>query len=194
MISAKFGHILDKPLAPLVRRFDLNPNHLTVTGFFITIMAAVIIPHHLVGGGLLIILGGIFDILDGVVARIKGKETDFGAFLDSVLDRFSDAAIFLAIAWRMYLLGNLAGAVLSVVTLTGALLISYTRARAEGLGKKCSTGLMERTERIVLIAFGCLADLLMPILWFLAVLTFYTVMQRIFHVWKSTHQPASPAK
>jgi len=194
MISAKFGHLLDKPLAPLVRHLNLSPNHLTLTGFFITVMAAVAIPHHLAGGGLLIILGGVFDILDGVAARIKGKETDFGAFLDSVLDRFSDAAIFLAIGWRMYLLDSINGAALSMVTLTGALLISYTRARAEGIGKKCSTGLMERTERIVLIAFGCLADLLTPILWLLAVLTFYTVIQRIFHVWQATRRPAEPAQ
>lgn len=192
MISAKFGHILDKPLTPLVRRLNLSPNHLTLTGFLITVTAAGAIPHHPAGGGLLIILGGIFDIMDGVVARIKGKETEFGAFLDSVLDRFSDAAIFLAIGWRMYLLDNITGAALSMVTLTGALLISYTRARAEGIGKKCSTGLMERTERIILIAFGCLADLLTPILWILAVLTFYTVIQRIFHVWKATRQPAEP--
>ena len=190
MISAKFGHLLDKPLSPMVRRFNLSPNSLTLTGFLITIAAAVAIPHYLVVGGLLIILGGLFDILDGIVARINGKETEFGAFLDSVLDRFSDAAIFLAIGWRMYLLDNITGAALSMITLTGALLISYTRARAEGIGKKCSTGLMERTERIVLIAFGCLADLLTPILWLLAILTFYTVIQRIFHVWKETRQPA----
>lgn len=189
MISAKFGHLLDKPLSPLVRRFNLSPNSLTLTGFLITVAAAVAIPRHLIVGGLLIILGGLFDILDGIVARIKGKETEFGAFLDSVLDRFSDAAIFLAIGWRMYLLDNITGAALSMITLTGALLISYTRARAEGIGKKCSTGLMERTERIVLITFGCLADLLTPILWLLAILTFYTVVQRIFHVWKETRQP-----
>lgn len=194
MISAKFGHVLDKPLAPLVRRLSLSPNHLSLTGFLITVAAAVAIPHHLVGGGLLIILGGGFDIMDGVVARINGKETVFGAFLDSVLDRFSDAAIFLAIGWRMYLLDDIVGAALSMVTLTGALLISYARARAEGLGQKCSTGLMERTERIVLIAFGCLADLLAPILWLLAVLTFYTVIQRIFYVWKTTRRPAGPTR
>lgn len=186
MISAKFGHILDKPLTSLVRGININPNILTITGFLVTILAALVIPFHMRLGALLIFVGGCFDILDGAVARTQGRATDFGAFLDSVLDRISDAALFLAISWHFHVAGNTTIAVISVMSMIGALMISYTRARAEGIGKKCSAGLMERTERIVLLTIACLTGFLAPILWIMLVLTWITVIQRIHFVWNIT--------
>ena len=91
MICSRFGHFLDRPLTPLIKKIQLNPNTLTITGFVITAIAAFVIPHNLKLGGLLILAGGLFDALDGIVARVQNKTTRFGAFLDSVLDRYSDA-------------------------------------------------------------------------------------------------------
>jgi phosphatidylglycerophosphate synthase len=184
MLSARLGHFLDRPLSSITKYIPLSPNTLTIVGFFITVIAALVIPHNLRIGGLLILIGGIFDMLDGIVARTKGKTTKFGAFIDSVLDRYSDAFIFLAIAWYLAEKGNHAGAFLSLGTLIGAFLISYTRARAEGLGETCHTGIMERPERIVLLAFAAITGWLLPVLWIMLVLTHITVVQRIYYVWK----------
>jgi phosphatidylglycerophosphate synthase len=142
------------------------------------------IPRNIRLGGILILIGGIFDVLDGIVARSRGKTTEFGAFLDSVLDRYSDAFLFLAIAWYFLDRDNLIGIYVSLGTLLGAFLISYTRARAEGLGKSCHTGVMERPERILLLAFAAITGWLLPVLWIMLVLTHITVIQRIYHVWK----------
>jgi phosphatidylglycerophosphate synthase len=184
MLSAKLGHFLDSPLSPIVKRIPLSPNILTIIGFLITIIAALVIPHSIKLGGILILIGGMFDMLDGIVARTRGETTRFGAFLDSVLDRYSDAFLFLAIAWYLAEKGNHTGAFLSLGTLVGAFLISYTRARAEGLGESCHTGIMERPERIILLIFGTITELLVPVLWIMLILTHITVIQRIYHVWR----------
>jgi phosphatidylglycerophosphate synthase len=186
MLSAKVGHALDAPLGPLARRVPLNPNVLTVTGFFMMAGAAVVIPFSLRLGGLLIILGGLFDMFDGIVARTNGKATRFGAFLDSVLDRYSDAFLFLSIAYYCAANSNLTGAFLSLGTLVGAFIISYARAKAEGLGESCHTGIMERAERIILLVIATLTGWIMPVLWIMFPLTHITVIQRVYHVRKLT--------
>jgi phosphatidylglycerophosphate synthase len=190
MLSAKLGHFLDIPLAPLVKRIPFSPNVLTITGFLVTCVAAVAISHNVRLGGILILVGGAFDIVDGVVARTGGKATRFGAFLDSVLDRYSDAFLFLALAWYFSARGDYAGAFLSLVTLIGAFLISYARARAEGLGESCHVGIMERPERIILLIFGCFTGWLLPVMWVMATLTHITVIQRIYHVRKKMKEKA----
>lgn len=184
MLSAKLGHFLDRPLSPLIKRIPLNPNILTITGFMITAFAALILPHNLKLGGLLILVGSLFDMLDGIVARINNKATRFGAFLDSVLDRYSDAFLFLSITWYLAERGNHTGAFLSLGTLVGAFLISYARARAEGLGETCHTGIMERPERLILLIFATLTGWLAPVLWIMLILTHITVVQRVYHVWR----------
>jgi len=184
MLGARFGHFLDKPLTPFIRNISLNPNILTVTGFVITAGAALVLLYNTSLAGLLIIAGGLLDMLDGVVARVNNRETRFGAFLDSLLDRYSDAFLFLSVAWYLAAKGNHQGAFLSLGTLVGAFLISYARARAEGLGESCYTGIMERPERIMLLAFAALTGWFVPILWIMLVLTHITVIQRAYHVWK----------
>jgi len=185
MLSAKLGHVLDAPLSAVARRIPVSPNVLTVTGFLVTLGAAFMIPHNLRLGGLLILIGGIFDMLDGISARTSGRATKFGAFLDSVLDRYSDAALFLAIAWYLAGNNNHTGAFISFGTFVGAFLISYARARAEGLGESCHMGLLERPERIILLIFATLTGWLVPVLWVMLVLTHITVFQRIYHVWRA---------
>lgn len=184
MLSSKFGHFLDKPLAPLFRKINLSPYFFTITGFVITFFAAFSIQFSARLAGMLILLGGFFDMLDGIAARINNKATKFGAFFDSVTDRYSDSLVFVSIAWYLISKNELTAAYVAVATLVGALIISYVKARAEGLGETCDVGLMERPERIILIAFALLTNLLVPVLWIMFALTHLTVAQRGYHVWK----------
>jgi phosphatidylglycerophosphate synthase len=184
MIGAKFGKFLDRPLFPLTRALPLSPNTLTVIGFLITAAAALVLTRNLFWGGILILCGSFFDLLDGAVARATDRVTEFGAFLDSILDRYSDALLFMALAWFMWSRGNTTGALLSLGSLLGAYGISYARARAEGLGMECRTGVLERPERIVLLIFGTLTGWIMPVLWVLFVGTQVTVIQRVVNVYR----------
>lgn len=184
MIGAKFGHFLDKPLMPIFKRLNVNPNILTIIGFLITTLAAIVIPRNLILGGILILAGGVFDMLDGIVARVNNKVTEFGAFIDSVLDRYSDAFLLFGFSWYFFKDGSILGVLLSIGVLVGAMIISYTKARAEGLGKECHTGFMERPERIILLAFGAISGWVLPVMWLMLIFTHATVIQRIYHVWK----------
>ncbi|MCK5512635.1 MAG: CDP-alcohol phosphatidyltransferase family protein [Thermodesulfovibrionia bacterium] len=184
MLDSKFGHFLDKPLFPLAKKVKINPNFITITGFLITTVAAITIPYNLSLGGILILIGGLFDMSDGIIARANGRTTDFGAFLDSVLDRYSDSFLLLSFWWYFFKTGSIPGMLLSAGTLIGTLLISYTKARAEGLGRDCHTGLMERPERIIFMIFGAFTGLMLHIMWILFILTHVTVIQRILHVKK----------
>lgn len=186
MISAKFGHLLDKPLAPVAKLISISPNVLSFTGFAVTLAAAMLIPFNTTAGGLVVLIGGSFDLLDGVVARTNGKDTKFGALLDSTLDRYADAALFLSIIWLFFKEDNLIGIFFTICGLVGAFLVSYVRARAEGLGVACNVGLMERPERILLLAAGCLTGMLFPVILVLFLLSHVTVLQRVVYVYSKT--------
>jgi phosphatidylglycerophosphate synthase len=173
---------MDRHLAIVARRLDLNPNLVTTAGLAVTAVAAVVLVQDLFIGGLIVMLAAFLDVLDGAVARAHNRATRFGAFLDSVLDRYADALILLGLAGHFYRTGSFTGIALSLGTLVGALLVSYTRARAEGLGGSCHTGLMERAERILLIVFGALTGWMLPVMWILCILTHVTVLQRIWYV------------
>lgn len=183
MLSNQFGHFLDRPLSPLARKVTVHPHIITIAGFLITALAAAVVTQNLFLGGILILLGGLFDLFDGIVARVNNKTTNFGAFLDSVMDRYSDSFLLIGFAWYFFLNGSAQGMLLSLGTLAGTLIISYAKARAEGLGKQCRSGLMERPERIILMVFGTLTGWVLPVMWILLVLTHLTVLQRIYHVW-----------
>jgi phosphatidylglycerophosphate synthase len=186
MLSNKFGHLFDKPLQGIAQKIPFSPNTLSLTGFAITLYACYILSFHLLAGGVLILVGALFDVLDGIVARTNNKMTRFGAFLDSVLDRYSDAFMLLAIAYYLRDLSDVTGVLLSLGALLGSFLVSYSRARAEGIGEECKYGIMERPERIILISFGAISGFIIPTLWVLAVLTNITVLQRIYYVWNAT--------
>ena len=188
MLGNLFGHFLDKPLSSVAKKIPLAPNTITITGFIVTIIAALILAHNLFWGGIMILISGLFDMLDGIFARVNNKSTLFGAFLDSVLDRYSDSFLFLGFAWHFFQMNSITGVSLSLMTMVGALLVSYTRARAEGLGTDCKVGLMERPERIVLMAFGSLTGWIVHVLWLMLVLIHITVFHRIYHVWKAMKQ------
>lgn len=184
MLSDKFGHFLDGPLENIAKKISFHPNTLTIAGFLITVVASLVLLRNLALGGILVIIGGLFDVLDGVVARANGKGTKFGAFLDSVLDRFSDAFILLAVGCNLYNQGSISGLILAVLTLVGSFMISYVRARAEGLGENCTKGIMERPERLVLLSLGAVSGYMLPVLWIMFALTQVTVLQRFYYTWK----------
>ncbi len=158
----------------------VTPNMLTVTGFVLTVgVALVIASGYEFLGGILVILVGLFDMLDGAVARVRGLKTDFGAFLDSTLDRASEAVV---LAGVLVVYPEIRTAVLIVAALAGSMLVSYTRAKAEAMQVHGEVGWLPRPQRVVLLAAGLITGLVIPALWVLAVLTNVTTVQRILHV------------
>jgi phosphatidylglycerophosphate synthase len=189
MISGRLGHFLDKPLQSIARKIRITPNFLTVAGFLITLSSASVIPFGPVVGGALMLFGGLFDVMDGIIARANGKASKSGAFLDSVLDRFSDAFLFLGVSMYFYFSGEPLSAVLSILALIGSFGVSYARARAEGLGYACTVGIMERPERILLLALGCLfPSLLVVAIWIILIGSYITVIQRMHYTWKAMNR------
>ncbi len=168
------------PLAGLCQRAEITPNQLSITGVLLNVVAAaLIVSGDLAVAGLVYLLGGLFDALDGIVARLGDTASRFGAFLDSTLDRVSEGVVFAALAYAFADAGRPADAALVVMALLGSLLVSYTRARAEGLGAQCRGGMVTRAERVVLVGFGLIAGLSAPVIYFLVAATAVTVAQRI---------------
>lgn len=197
MISSNIGHRLDVPLSKLIKIFfkktNLNPTYFTLLGLCVNVLAAAAFVYgKWLLAGVLILSAGLFDMLDGAVARTFNRVTPFGGFLDSVIDRYSDLVLLIGLI--IYYAGsmNMDLLVLTAVVSIGTILIPYTRARAEVFIPHCDVGIMERAERIVLLAAGGIfQDLLhlMPIvLWILAIFTHLTVFHRIYYTWKEAQK------
>jgi CDP-diacylglycerol--glycerol-3-phosphate 3-phosphatidyltransferase len=188
MISTKIGHRLDPYIYAVAKHLlgkNVNPNILTFSGFVLNAGAAFLLAiGYLRWGGFAVLGAGLCDLLDGAMARNQGRTTPFGAFFDSVMDRYSDMVVLLGILLFYALRGSTRTVVLTSVVLIGTALVPYARARAERVIKQCTVGLMERPERIVLLAVGAIFDFMVPILWILAVSTHFTVVQRIHYTWK----------
>ncbi len=183
MIKATVGKNLDvwiRRLFPFLFRWDLDPNALTVTGALVSTGAAAAFA---VGSpriaGVLILLGGFFDLVDGVVARHRGIATRFGAFLDSTLDRWADAVLMVGISVHYAREGAPQYVALAGLALAAMVLVSYTKARAELVLERFEVGLLERAERVVILAAGALFGLLVPALWIIAIGSAITAGQRI---------------
>jgi CDP-diacylglycerol--glycerol-3-phosphate 3-phosphatidyltransferase len=188
MLSRLIGKLC-KTLLDLIVAFvsflGINPNLLTFIGFLISIFAAVYFARgRFLEAGLVIIFAGIFDMLDGRVARITNSVTKFGAFFDSVLDRYSDIVIFLGLMIYYSKAQRLSYMVLSGVVMMGAVMTSYTRARAESLIPLCKVGFLERPERLVLLIIGALSNRMAPALWVMAIFSNLTVIHRITYTWR----------
>lgn len=183
MLSRLIGRVCKAVLDVIVKSVSylkIDPNLLTLIGFLITILAAVYFSWgKFFEAGLVIILAGVFDMLDGRVARITNSVTRFGAFFDSVLDRYSDIVIFLGLMVYYSKAQRLTYVVLSGIVMMGAVMTSYTRARAESLISSCKVGFMERPERLVLLIIGSLSNRMAPVLWVMAILSNLTVIHRI---------------
>lgn len=217
-ISSAIGNgatrILDTIVRAIVRTRIITPNILTLTGLLINVYCAWL---YGVGdfftGGLVLVFANVFDMLDGRVARMQGRVTRFGAFFDSVIDRYSDLIVFVGI--MVYYARDTAAhstlyVALTGIVLIGSVMISYTRARAEGLDIACKVGFLERPERVVLLIIGSLTEVspatyeavsrisnvaaelmfykMRAVLWVMAVLSHWTVIHRVYHTRDELHR------
>lgn len=195
LFKARANKLLEVPIRLLARR-GISPNALTIVGFLLNVLVGVVLAMGwTVAGGLLVLFAGIFDMIDGAMARLTGQASRFGALLDSVVDRFSEAAILAGLLWLYLAQQKSLEVLLTVAVLLGSLMVSYVRARAEGLGLDCEVGAVARPERVAILALGLLFSQIAPALVLLAILTHFTVGQRVWHVWRRTgilEQPGQP--
>lgn len=180
-LRANLALRITNPVIGILGKSGIKPDALTFTGLAINIGAAyVIATGHFPLGGILILVAGLFDLLDGALARFAKKTTKFGAILDSTVDRISEAAIFCGLlVW--YMPGRLE-ILLIFAVLIGSFLVSYIRARAEGLGLECKVGLFTRAERVIVLAVGLLVNQVVIALWILVVFVYITVVQRLVYL------------
>lgn len=174
-------------LVARLSRHNVNPNLLTFTGLAINIFATVLFARgQFFWAGLILLFGGMFDMLDGAVARVTKTVTRFGAFLDSVVDRYSDMLMLFGLLIWYAKLDRLFYVGLTGMAIIGSVMTSYTRARAESLIPACKVGFLERAERVVMLIVGALTDRMAVVLWILAILTNWTAVQRTWY----THREA----
>ncbi|MGI6376229.1 MAG: CDP-alcohol phosphatidyltransferase family protein [Anaerolineae bacterium] len=174
------------PVSRALCRVGLEANTVTLIGGLFNIVVGVVIAlGRLPLGGLLLIVAAGFDALDGAMARQLGRPTRFGAFFDSTLDRVSEIAIFGGLLWHYMAQGQTLYALLSFLALAGSVLVSYTRARAEGLGVECKVGWFTRVERSLLTIIALIAGVMPYALWVLMVGTWFTSGQRMWHVYRT---------
>ncbi len=198
--------MISERIGPWVRRYTvvigrvlagwgLTPNILTVTGVILNALVALVLGvGWLELGGAFLLVASAFDMLDGAVARATQKITPFGGFLDSTLDRYSEAVVYLGLLVYFFDTDDAElGSILVFTAATGALLISYARARAEAAGYQASVGLAARTERVVLLALCLVIGQPLWALWVLAVATHLTAITRIVHVWRLSERESTPA-
>ena len=177
--KAAFGELV-QPLNLALHRLRISADHLTLAGIVFGALAAIAFAEgRLPLGGLFLILAGVADMLDGALARASGSATRFGSFIDSVADRATDVLILGGLAWHFRTTTELA---VTLAAIGGSFLVSYAKARAEGLGIACEVGLMERPERMILLIAGALTGLMRTAVWALAVLSLITAAQRVWHV------------
>ncbi len=170
----------------------LTPNAISLTGFALCVVAAVLVAERLFFlAGVVFIVGSVCDTLDGRYSRMSGKGTPFGAFLDSTLDRIEEGVVLTAVAFQFADRGDELAVCAVVVAVLASLMVSYTRARAEALGVECKVGIADRAVRVVILSAGLVlakgagvidVELLEPAVYVLAGLSVITVMQRIWHV------------
>jgi len=185
-IRRKLAYRITSPIVGILSKSGITPNTLTLTNLALNIVAAyVIATGHFLLGGVLILGSGLFDLLDGALARFTKQTTKFGAVLDSTVDRISEAATLCGLLiWYVPQEGATLKIALILAVLIGSFLVSYIRARAEGLGWQCQVGLFTRAERVIVLAIGLLINQIFVALCILALFVFVTVVQRLVYVWK----------
>ncbi|OGO25211.1 MAG: hypothetical protein A2W33_09640 [Chloroflexi bacterium RBG_16_52_11] len=187
----RFKFLLD-PIAGFLNRIGLMPNTLTIVGLVgNTIGAYFLAKGQMTVGGLLIFAMGPIDALDGTMARLRGEPTEFGGFVDSVTDRYSELVIFGGLLFYFMQAGDYLPAVLAYLAATGSVLVSYTRARAQSIGIDTKIGVLTRFERYIVLAPLLVINQPVIALWILAIFANITALQRILDVRKKAHQPKS---
>jgi CDP-diacylglycerol--glycerol-3-phosphate 3-phosphatidyltransferase len=194
MLTERIGEAFTRPVERLVRAFaHVSPDVLTITGLALNGVACAffafaggrdyVMPELLRTGGLVALVASVFDMLDGRVARRRGRETKFGAFLDSTMDRYSDMLLYMGLLLLYARLHRTGFMVLVWAAAFGSFMTSYARARAESLIPRCTVGLLERPERIVLVLIGAVFNRMAGVLWIIAVLANLTAIQRVVYTY-----------
>ena len=191
------GTISMFPLRVIIRAsvaLGISPNTLTLIGVLVNGVAGwALATNQFVLAGFIMICANIFDFIDGKVAFITGKQSEFGAFWDSTLDRFSDLALFTGLIWLYSTLGRTDYVLITTLTLIFAIMTSYARARAECLVEKCKVGFMERPERIVLFMIGAFTNRMAAVLWVILVLSVVSVANRIYYTYLALNKQPMPS-
>ena len=195
--TGAIGAIFMFPLRAIIQlcvALRIHPNVLTLVGVCINLAAAwaLALGRFVLAGGIMV-AANLFDFIDGKVAHASGTASEFGGFWDSVMDRFSDLALFLGL---VYLYGSLQRpdyVLITALAMIFTVLTSYTRARAESLIEKCKVGFMERPERIVLFMIGAFTNRMAAVLWVILVLSVLSVAGRIYHTWRELEGRGVPA-
>jgi CDP-diacylglycerol--glycerol-3-phosphate 3-phosphatidyltransferase len=183
-IGLFFGRIINAIVGALALS-RVHPNVLTFLGLVINVWAAFLFAAgKFVAGGIVLIGAGLFDMVDGRVARETNQVTRFGGFFDSVLDRYSDLGVLVGLLVYYASINRYFYVVLTAIVMTGTVMVSYTRARAENTIPKCKVGFLERPERVVLIIVGALFNRMAQVLWVSAVLSNFTVIVRMIYTWQ----------
>ena len=185
-LRALLARLLGDPGARLLSRLGLTPNMVTLLGLLFSGGTAYLIASgRLIPAGVLLLVSGLFDFLDGALARLTDRVTTFGALLDSVVDRLSEAVVLLGALILALGRGDTPLSVLVFLAFVSSVLVSYVRARAEGLGIPGDVGIMTRPERVLILAIGLLANQLTIALGIIATLAFVTTLQRMVHAWRA---------
>ena len=182
-LRSKISARITSPLVRQLSKTGITPNTVTIMGLALNILAAYfILSGSFFIGGIVILVSGLCDILDGALARLTNRGSTFGAILDSTVDRISEAIILSSLLIRYASHGDMLQIILILAILVGSFLTSYIRAKSEGLGLKCKVGWFTRAERVIVIAVGWLINQIPIILWVLVVFVYITVAQRLIHV------------
>jgi CDP-diacylglycerol--glycerol-3-phosphate 3-phosphatidyltransferase len=188
LIGKIFGWMIDRIVRWLALS-RIHPNVLTFLGLVINIVAAWLFARgKFTAAGLVVVGAGLFDMVDGRVARATDRVTRFGGFFDSVMDRYSDLALLMGLLVYYASINRHFYIVLTAIVMTGSVMISYSRARAENSIPKCKVGFLERPERIVLIIIGALFNRMAQVLWVIAVLSNVTVIHRMIYTWQEARR------
>jgi CDP-diacylglycerol--glycerol-3-phosphate 3-phosphatidyltransferase len=194
MITERIGEAFTRPVDRLVRAVaHISPDVLTITGLALNGVACAcfafaggkdyVMPGMLRTAGIVALVASVFDMLDGRVARLRGRETKFGAFLDSTMDRYSDMLLYMGLLVLYARVDRTGHMVLVWVAAFGSLMTSYARARAESLIPRCTVGFLERPERIILLVAGAVFNRMAAVLWVIAVLANITAIQRVVYTY-----------
>lgn len=175
------------PIVKILAHWGVHPHLVTITCFLgFLISSFLIMQGKFIIAGLVLIFFAPLDAIDGALARYTNKVTAFGAFLDSVLDRYGEILVFLGFTWYFIMKSSVSGIILSLLGITGSLMVSYTRARAEGVGIDCKVGLFTRFERVTFLILALILDLIFLFLIFIAFFSHFTAVQRIWHVYNQS--------
>lgn len=187
-VTGLIGQVFMFPLRAIIKvcvALRIHPNVLTFVGVLINVAAAFELGRgYFIRAGVIMVVANIFDFIDGKVARELNAETKFGGFWDSVIDRFSDIALFLGLIYLYSTLGRTDYVMITAIAMMFAIMTSYTRARAESLIAKCKVGFMERPERIVLFMIGAFTNRMAAVMWVIGVLSVFTVADRIIYTYR----------